>query len=847
VPSAAATSAHRSQVPFFADPKRRPWSTQVAPARPSASHHEGTAPPSGPSRSAAARRWLLLAAGGLTALCAALWWAGSAQASPVQQAALPVLLLGLMSAGLVLARRHHRLLEELNTLRDQALEAEHQQTEHEQSMAVVLEGAGVGVWEWDMAHHTVSANAQCWAMIGYPAVARHCDVQAWREIMHPDDIERIRQHRRAWQRETSFSLELRLRRPDGHWQWVMSAGAVLQTAADGRVLRIGGVHVDIDRERSARLEAAAARDEAHAALAELDTYRKALDSHASASVTDARGVIVRVNDTFCRISGYPREQLVGTRHNIVNSGVHPPEFWAQMWQTINTGKVWRAEICNRARDGRLYWVDTTIVPHRDEAGAVVEHLAIRIDVTPRKQLEAELRQRALTDTLTDLPNRAVVLDRLQQAIARARRVPGYHFALLFMDFDRFKLVNDSLGHGTGDELLRQIAQRLQQELRRHDSVARGSGSEHTAARIGGDEFVVLLDSLPSVTDALPITQRLLGVLSQPYQIGPHEVHSSASIGMVTSDQAGSDAETVLRDADTAMYEAKRAGRGRAVAFDATMHERVAHSLGLENELRQALADTTPEGGPLYLVYQPVVNLATGRVTSVEALARWNHPERGAVPPVQFIPVAEESGLIGPLGVWALQAACRQFMAWQRELGEHAPSSVAVNLSRAQLQLSQLVPAVREALACNGMAAHHLHLEVTESLAAQDEGVKNTLHQLKQLGVDLSLDDFGTGYSSLACLHELPVDCVKLDRSFVSRAESSDVHRVLIQSTVLMARTLHLRTVAEGVETEGQAALLQSLGCELAQGYLYSRPLGNEALLTWLRSGHVHLPVPTTVA
>ena len=725
-----------------------------------------------------------------------------------------------------------------------------EQVRQRQKLSLTVDGAGLGTWDWDLRSNRMSGNAQWWHMLGHEPKEGSADITAWRAMVHPEDLGpttiAFREHLEGG--SASFSLEYRLRRFDGSWCWVMSAGTVIERNSQGAPLRIAGVHVDISRERNARIEAAAARDTATAALAELDAYRAALDNHAIVAVTDPKGVITRVNDVFCRISKYSRDELVGQTHARVSSGEHPASFWAQMWQTINAGKVWRAEVCNLAKDGSRYWVDTTIVPRLDEHGQVSEHLAIRIDLTHRKQLEEELRQRALTDTLTQLPNRAVVLDRLQLAIARARRMQAYHFAVLFMDFDRFKVVNDSLGHSTGDELLRQIAQRLQLVLRGNDSVARGAPERpctHTAARIGGDEFVVLLDGIASGEDAHQISQRLLGVLSQPYQIGPHLVHSSASIGYVTSDHAASDAETVLRDADTAMYEAKRAGRGRAVAFDPSMHERVAHSLGLENELRQALAGDVPAAGALFVVYQPVVDLKTGRVASVEALARWSHPERGAVPPVQFIPIAEESGLIGPLGEWVLRAACQQFMEWQDQLGGNAPASVAVNLSRAQLQLSSLVPAVHRALVDSGMPPHQLHLEVTESLAAQDEQVKNTLHQLKALGVQLSLDDFGTGYSSLACLHELPVDCVKLDRSFVSRAETSDVHRVLIQATVLMAQTLGLRTVAEGVETRGQAALLETLGCQLAQGYLYSRPLGNEALVAWLQADHPTEPAALT--
>lgn len=447
--------------------------------------------------------------------------------------------------------------------------------------------------------------------------------------------------------------------------------------------------------------------------------------------------------------------------------------------------------------------------------------------------QLELRRSALTDELTQLPNRAVIMTRLEQAIARARCSADYRYALLFMDLDRFKLINDSLGHGVGDELLQQAAQRLRHALRADDFVVRTDSGVHCASRIGGDEFVVLLENLRREEDAKSIAQRLLFALSQPYRIAQHEVHSGATMGIVTSEHAADQASDVIRDADTAMYEAKRARRGSCMVFHPAMRERVMQRLDLENELRIALRD-----GHLTVAYQPIVELASGRVESVEALARWHHPVRGPIPPADFIPVAEESGLIGPLGEWVLNAACLQMMRWQRALGDKAPGSVAVNLSRAQLSKPTLVSTVRETLECFHLDPSQLHLEVTESLAAQDDSVKDTLRALKALGVGLALDDFGTGYSSLACLHELPVDCVKIDRSFVLLAEHSHHHRVLVQATVMVAQALDMTIVAEGVETREQATLLQQLECRQAQGYLFSKPLAGDALETLLRSGQL---------
>jgi predicted signal transduction protein with EAL and GGDEF domain len=349
----------------------------------------------------------------------------------------------------------------------------------------------------------------------------------------------------------------------------------------------------------------------------------------------------------------------------------------------------------------------------------------------------------------------------------------------------------------------------------------------TAARIGGDEFVVVLEGVHGADEASLVAHRLLEVLGQPYMIRGQAVQSGASIGIVTADHATGSADELLRDADTAMYEAKRAGRGRCVVFSPSMHDRVVQALEVENDLRQALRDNE-----LFVVYQPVVALGSGQMTGVEALVRWRHPTKGLVPPVQFIGVAEEAGLIDAVGQHVLQSACRQLAAWRRTLGAAAPGLLAVNLSRAQLQKPGLAEQVQRLLATNGLQPADLQLEVTESLAAQDDRVQATLRELKALGVKLALDDFGTGYSSLACLHQLPVDTVKIDRSFVSHAEKVEYHRVLIEATIRVARTLGMTTVAEGIETPGQAALMQRLQCDRGQGYLFAKPLTADELAAW---------------
>ena len=557
------------------------------------------------------------------------------------------------------------------------------------------------------------------------------------------------------------------------------------------------------------------------------------------------GVMV-FNDRLLAMLGYrPGDIELTIEH--WSALVHPDDIagWRQALRThlADTTVPCRSELRVRRPDGDWAAVlSCGVVIERDGTGAPRRMAGINIDMTEQMQMQAMLRHAARTDGLTQLPNRAAVFEQVQLAVDRAATQPGFEYAVLFMDFDRFKQVNDTLGHAAGDELLRQIAQRLRGALRQGDAVSRSAShrsgaagaptraqpAAQTAGRIGGDEFVVVLEGVRGRDEACAVARRLIDVLAAPYRIGGQVVHSSASIGIVTSEHPSNDANTVMRDADTAMYEAKRAGRGRYVLFDPTMHERVARSVETENDLRLAL-----QRNELFVVYQPVVELQQNGPGGVEALVRWRHPARGLVNPVDFIPVAEDSGLIVELGAFVLRAACKQFVTWQRTFGPLAPSSLAVNLSPVQLRMPGLIAEVQRCLIDSQLAPGHLQLEVTESLAAQDDNARAKLRELKAMGIRIALDDFGTGYSSLACLHQLPVDTVKIDRSFVMHAETSDYHRVLIEATIRVAKTLGMNTVAEGIETEGQAALMRRLHCDRGQGYLWAKPLEADALGQWL--------------
>ncbi|MDN4056131.1 bifunctional diguanylate cyclase/phosphodiesterase [Massilia sp. YIM B02763] len=465
-------------------------------------------------------------------------------------------------------------------------------------------------------------------------------------------------------------------------------------------------------------------------------------------------------------------------------------------------------------------------------------MATVTDATAEMQREQErlarrLKSQARTDALTRMPNREALLEQLQQMLARPAGEATAGFALLFLNCDRFRQINDAHGQAVGDRVLVQVGERIRAALRPpSDRIDPAAGSGQLAARTGADEFAVVLDGMRCRADAEKVALRLLDALARPHQLPGQDITCRMSMGLVWSDDAGGLAGEMLRDASIAMVEAKRAGGARCVVFETAMRERAARRADIESDLRLALADDQ-----LFTVYQPVVGFAPAgsidHAAGVEALVRWRHPVRGIVPPIDFIQVAEESGLIGALGDFVLRRSCRDFAAWQRELGPRAPRLLAVNLSRAQLGQADLPVTVAAVLREYGMQPRQLQLEVTESLAAQDQHVQERLHELKALGVKLALDDFGTGYSSLSSLHLLPVDTVKIDRSFVCQADTSNHHRVLIEATVKVAQSLGMNTVAEGIETEAQARVVRELHCAKGQGYLFSRPLPSGDLLDWL--------------
>jgi diguanylate cyclase (GGDEF)-like protein/PAS domain S-box-containing protein len=474
----------------------------------------------------------------------------------------------------------------------------------------------------------------------------------------------------------------------------------------------------------------------------------------------------------------------------------------------------------RHKSGEYLFVLSRGLVVRDGRGENVRLAGSQTDITLRKQTEAQILHDALHDPLTGLPNRTLFLDRLGQALARRHRREDYRFAVLFLDLDRFKLVNDSLGHPAGDELLVGLAKRLSGCLR----------SEDTVARLGGDEFALLLDDIGDARAAARMAERIREELRQPFNLGGHEVFSTASIGITFDPESDRRPEDLLRDADTALYRAKALGRDRHELFDEAMHSRAVAILKLETDLRHAL-----ERNELGLVYQPIVALQTGGTVGFEALVRWSHPERGLLFPDEFIPLAEETGLIVPLGQWVLREACGAARSWQEAARGGPPCFVSVNLSVREFSRADLVERVRKVLGEFGIPPSSLRLEITESLIMDDpEAAVARCRGLRELGVGIDIDDFGTGYSSLSYLRRFPVDALKIDRSFVSRMDEHTEDLEIVRAIVSLATTLHIGTVAEGVETPEQAEKLRSLGCELGQGYLFARPLAREEAIARAR-------------
>ena len=478
------------------------------------------------------------------------------------------------------------------------------------------------------------------------------------------------------------------------------------------------------------------------------------------------------------------------------------------------------ETVHQRADGTCYPVDVHLQLTRRDGHSVF--LAVILDISARKQAEDQLIYRALHDSLTDLPNRNLLGDRLELSIQKAQQFPTYHFAVLFLDLDQFKVVNDSLGHLVGDQLLITVARKLQAIARPTDVVA----------RLGGDEFVILVEHVPDIKAVEQIAERILADFEDTITLDGHTFFMSTSIGIVWSTVDYTEVSDLLRDADIAMYRAKAKGRAKYEIFDAEMHTQAVKRLTLEHEMRLAIIQQE-----FVAYYQPVIDLNTSKLRGFEALIRWQHPLRGFISPSDFIPVAEETGLIVSISRWMLRAACEQMATWRQQFPHADDLKISINLSSSDLLQADLIDTIQQVLSQTQLPAMALALEITESMLVQNiETTTDLLHQVRAMGLRISIDDFGTGYSSLSYLYNLPVDYLKIDQSFVSNMQPGNKNYKIVQAIVGLSDQLQLRAIAEGIETEQQLEWLKKLNCELGQGYLLSRPLTPAAATALLAAG-----------
>src|ERR1017187_5471154 len=559
------------------------------------------------------------------------------------------------------------------------------------------------------------------------------------------------------------------------------------------------------------------------AVQHLNLQAAALKAAANAIViTDFHGTIIWVNHAFTAMTGYSEEEVLGKNPRLLKSGEQSDNYYAEMWSTISSGKVWKGEIVNRRKDGTTYTEEMTITPVTQGVGnaADTHFIAIKQDITQRKAAEKQAQFLAYYDALTGLPNRTLLQDRLTKALASARR-QKCRVALLFFDLDGFKTINDSLGHSVGDLVLKQVAERLMKWAREQDTVA----------RVGGDEFLIVLTSVKDIPDAAVAAERLMNTMTAAYVVQGHSLGISCSLGISIFPEHGADSETLIKDADAAMYCAKENGCNNFRFFTKDMNAQAVERLTLENGLRLAL-----EKRELFLVYQPQIEIATGRIIGLEALLRWQHPELGLVPPDKFIRIAENSGLIVPIGEWVLRTACSQTRKWQ---DEGLPAvSVAVNVSAVQFRQASFCELIGRVLRETGLAPQYLELELTESLLLSNAHVTLTvLQDLRAMGVKLAIDDFGTGYSSLSYLKQFPVGKLKIDRSFIRDVAVNPDDAAITTAIISMARSLSLKVIAEGVEDEAQMTFLRAHQCDEIQGYYFSKPLAVDKVADKLRGDH----------
>ena len=717
---------------------------------------------------------------------------------------LPWLQLLALLAAVALSWLFWRLVSR-RQLAEQALMA--QIREREARLNLALWGSGDEFWDWnirDNSLYRVGANQ----LFGQGTV-EHLSTDDWRNnAVHPEDLPRVQQmlQEHIVGRAEIYDSEHRIRNAAGEWVWVRSRGKVVERDENGNPLRMAGTARDVTAARKAERERRVA----------LEVLRSMSEAVA---VIDLDFRFISVNPSFSRITGYSEEEVVGLNSSLLDSAQHSPEFYRRVRDILERTGHWAGEMWQRRKDDEefLGWIEMSEV--RDSLGARSHFVAVVNDITDKKRAEQELRYLANYDTLTGLPNRALLSERLGRAIIRARRQET-RVAVLFLDLDRFKDINDSLGHAAGDRLLKAAASRLQSTVSASDTVA----------RLGGDEFTVVLEDVESLVAVERMAREILAAFSTPLEVDErHDVSITPSLGISLYPDHALVPTDLLKFADTAMYQAKAEGRNTYQVYNEAMDAEARHRAAIIAALRRAL-----DRGEFRLVYQPRLALADGRITGVECLLRWQSAELGEIQPTEFIPLAEESGLIVPIGEWVLGEACRQLKAWRGQgLTE---LRMGVNVSVLQLLRGNLAAYLKRLLLVTELPADRIELELTESMVMQNaEQTTAMLDELRKLGVSLAIDDFGTGYSSLVYLKRLPIDTLKIDKEFIDDLTRDADDEAITSTIVSMGHSLGLTVIAEGVENEQQLEFLRALGCDEVQGHWLSRPIDAERCLAFVRA------------
>ena len=717
---------------------------------------------------------------------------------------LPWLQLLALLAAVALSWLFWRLVSR-RQLAEQALMA--QIREREARLNLALWGSGDEFWDWnirDNSLYRVGANQ----LFGQGTV-EHLSTDDWRNnAVHPEDLPRVQQmlQEHIVGRAEIYDSEHRIRNAAGEWVWVRSRGKVVERDENGNPLRMAGTARDVTAARKAERERRVA----------LEVLRSMSEAVA---VIDLDFRFISVNPSFSRITGYSEEEVVGLNSSLLDSAQHSPEFYRRVRDILERTGHWAGEMWQRRKDDEefLGWIEMSEV--RDSLGARSHFVAVVNDITDKKRAEQELRYLANYDTLTGLPNRALLSERLGRAIIRARRQET-RVAVLFLDLDRFKDINDSLGHAAGDRLLKAAAARLQSTVSASDPVA----------RLGGDEFTVVLEDVESLVAVERMARDVLAAFSTPLEVDErHDVSITPSLGISLYPDHALVPTDLLKFADTAMYQAKAEGRNTYQVYNEAMDAEARHRAAIIAALRRAL-----DRGEFRLVYQPRLALADGRITGVECLLRWQSAELGEIQPTEFIPLAEESGLIVPIGEWVLGEACRQLKAWRGQgLTE---LRMGVNVSVLQLLRGNLAAYLKRLLLVTELPADRIELELTESMVMQNaEQTTAMLDELRKLGVSLAIDDFGTGYSSLVYLKRLPIDTLKIDKEFIDDLTRDADDEAITSTIVSMGHSLGLTVIAEGVENEQQLEFLRALGCDEVQGHWLSRPIDAERCLAFVRA------------